>query len=545
MMNKKMDTPLPRAAQVKQVTRAHVAHARVTPARAARTTLAFAAALCVSACAMHGETTPLTAQTSARFLETPPGWTSAAPADTLSRGPWWTLFGDPTLDALVPRVAVSNQTVAAAAAAVEESRAAVREQQAAFFPTLSLDVGVTRSGVGGKGSGGVATTTAGGTIVTSGGSSNRTTRYTGGLGASWEPDLWGSIRNSVSAATANAQASEADLANALLVAQTTFVTDYLSVREADAEITILQATITGYQRALKITQNRYNAAIAQKSDVLQAETTLANAQADLAALVQQRAQLFHAMAVLAGQAPANFHLPAGEWKSTTVPAIPVGVPSELLQRRPDIAAAERRVAAANAQIGVARAAYFPSLTLSANGDEASSSLSKLFNVSSLAWSLGASLAETIFDGGARTARVDEAKATWNQQIANYRQTVLTAFQGVEDQLSNGGSLEQQQALRRTASQAADQTEQEMQNRYQQGLVAYTDVVTAQASALSARRALLQVSLSRQTAAIQMVAELGGGWTSQQLDDSKGAPMDSAQSPAASASGNAGVVGSAH
>ena len=307
---------------------------------------------------------------------------------------------------------------------------------------------------------------------------------------------------------------------ALLTAQTTFVTDYLSVREADAEIAILKVTIDGYQRALTITQNRYDAAIAQKSDVLQAETTLANAQASLAALAQQRAQLFHAMAVLAGQAPANFALPAGDWKSTTVPAIPPGVPSELLQRRPDIAAAERRVAAANAQIGVARAAYFPALTLSANGDQAASSLSKLFNVSSFAWSLGASLAETIFDGGARTARVDEARANWKAAVATYRQTVLGAFQGVEDQLSNAGSLEQQQQQLRTASRDADQTEQIMQNQYRQGLVAYTDVVTAQATALSARRALLQISLGRQTAAIQMISELGGGWSVQQMADAR-------------------------
>jgi NodT family efflux transporter outer membrane factor (OMF) lipoprotein len=482
----------------------------------ARNALALAVTAAVSACALHGETTPLTAPNSDKFLETPPGWMSAAPADTLSRGPWWTLFGDPTLDALAPQVAVSNQNVAAAQAAVEESRAAVREQQAAFFPTLSANVGATRSGIGGKSGGGISTTSNGTSVVTSSGSSNRTTRYTAGLGASWEPDLWGSIRNSVSAATATAQASEADLANALLVAQTTFVTDYLSVREADAEIAILEATITGYQRALTITRNRYNAAIAQKSDVLQAETTLANAQSSLAALVQTRKQLFHAMAVLAGQAPANFTLPAGDWKSSTVPAVPPALPSELLQRRPDIGEAERRVAAANAQIGVARAAYFPALTLSGNADQSASSLSRLFNASSFAWSLGASLAETIFDGGARTARVDEARASWKEAVANYRQTVLNAFQGVEDQLSNAQSLQDQQQQLAIASRDADETEQIMQNQYRQGLVAYTDVVTAQSTALSARRALLQISLSRQTAAIQMISELGGGWTTQQF-----------------------------
>ena len=481
------------------------AGARSAPALA-RSALSLAGALALGACTALAPSKPLDAPASARYLEAPPGWMAAAPADTLTRGPWWTLFNDPVLDQLVPQVAVSNQTVAAAAAAVEESRAAVREQRASFFPTLSLDAGVTRSGTGGKSSGNNAT-------ITTSSSGNR---YSLGLGASWEPDLWGRIANTVSAATATAQASEADLAAALLSAQATFVTDYLSVREADAEALSLQTTIEGFQRSLQITQNRYAAAIAQKSDVLQAQTQLANAQADLAQLQQQRAQLFHAMAVLAGQAPAAFTLPPGDWNSTTVPAIPVGVPSELLQRRPDIAAAERHVAVANANIGVARAAYFPSLSLSASGSQGSSRLGDLFNASSFAWSLGVSLAETIFDGGARTARVEEAQASWKQTVAQYRQTVLTAFSGVEDQLSAAASLEQQQALRRVASQAADQTEQEMQNRYKQGLVAYTDVVTAQASALSARRALMQVSLNRQTAAINMVSALGGGWSTQQL-----------------------------
>jgi NodT family efflux transporter outer membrane factor (OMF) lipoprotein len=496
-----MATPLP-------FPPAPASRARRAPLRLTRAALALASLLALGACTALAPSQKPDAPTSARFLETPPGWMAAAPADTLSRGPWWTLFNDPVLDQLAPQVAVSNQNVAAAAAAVEESRAAVREQRASFFPTLSLNGGVTRSGVGGS----VSTSSGASTAATS----KTNTRYSAGLGASWEPDLWGRIANTVSAASANAQASEADLANATLSAQVAFVTDYLSVREADAEIVTLQTTIEGYQRALTITQNRYAAAIAQKSDVLQAQTTLANAQADLAQLRQQRAQLFHAMAVLAGQAPANFTLPAGNWNATTVPAIPVGVPSDLLQRRPDIASAERKVAAANANIGVARAAYFPSLTLSADGSYGATRLSDLFNASSFAWSLGVSLAETIFDGGARTARVEEAQATWKQSVAQYRQTVLEAFSAVEDQLSAASSLEEQQALRRVASQAADQTEQEMQNRYKQGLVAYTDVVTAQASALSARRALMQVSLNRQTAAINMVSALGGGWTTEKL-----------------------------
>jgi len=508
MMTMGTRLPLTPPSGVRSLALARRAHARVRAASSlARTALSLGSLAALGACTALAPTKPLDAPTTAQYLEPPPGWMAAAPADTLARGPWWQLFNDPVLDQLAPQVAVSNQNVAAAAAAVEESRAAVREQRAAFFPTLSLDAGATRSGTGARNG-----SSTGASVTTSSGNN----RFSLGLGASWEPDLWGRIANTVSGATASAQASEADLAAATLSAQAAFVTDYLSVREADAEIATLRTTIEGYQRALQITQNRYAAAIAQRSDVLQAQTQLANAQADLVSLQQQRAQLFHAMAVLVGQPPAQFRLPAGNWISTAVPAIPAGLPSDLLQRRPDIAAAERRVAVANANIGVARAAYFPSFSLSANGTQGASRLGDLFNASSFAWSLGVSLAETLFDGGARTARVDEAQAAWKQNVAQYRQTVLTAFSAVEDQLSAATSLEQQQALRKLASEAADQTEQEIQNRYKAGLIAYTDVVTAQASALSARRALMQVSLERQTAAVNLVSALGGGWSTQQL-----------------------------
>ncbi|HEX4509690.1 MAG TPA: TolC family protein, partial [Burkholderiaceae bacterium] len=270
------------------------------------------------------------------YAETVPGWMAAAPADTLERGPWWQLFHDPQLDALAPKVAVSNQTVAAQKAAVDESEAIVREERSAWFPSVGVSAGATRTGHGGG-----TTTTSTGTLVSTG--ATAANLYSLGLGATWEPDLWGRITASVTSAEATAEATTADLAAATLSVQGTFVTDYLSVREADAESAILKSTIEGYQRALQITQNRYAAAIAQKSDVLQAQTTLASAQADLAALLQTRAQFAHAMAVLAGEAPATFVLPAGTWNRDAVPATPVGVPSELLQRRPDIAAAERSV----------------------------------------------------------------------------------------------------------------------------------------------------------------------------------------------------------
>lgn len=436
-----------------------------------------------------------------RFKEAPPGWITAAPADALARGPWWTLFGDPVLDGLVSQVQVSNQNVAAAAAAYAQARALVREQRAAFLPTLSATAGATRS------HGGSATASPGG----------RTSLQLG-VNAGWEADLWGRIGHTVAAAGARAQASAADLAGATLSAQAEFVTDYLSLRETDAEIALVTATIEGYARSLQITQNRYEAGIAPKSDVLQARTTLANAQADRSALVQQRAQLEHAMAVLLGQAPAQFSVPPGDWNSTAVPGVPVGLPSTLLQRRPDIASAQRSVAAANAQVGVERAAYFPALTLSAGASSAGTRVSDLFSLPAATWSIGLALAQTLFDGGARTARVDEARAAWEQSVALYRQTVLTAFQNVEDQLVAARELQQQQALRRTASEAADQTEQQVMNRYRAGQVGYTDVVAAQATALNARRSLLQVASSRQVAAVALIQALGGGWEASRLEE---------------------------
>jgi NodT family efflux transporter outer membrane factor (OMF) lipoprotein len=253
--------------------------------------------------------------------------------------------------------------------------------------------------------------------------------------------------------------------------------------------------------------------VAQKSDVLQAQTQLANARADLAQLQRQRAQAEHAIAVLVGDSPSRFSLAPAPWDASRVPAVPVGLPSTLLLRRPDVAAAERQVAAANAQIGVARAAYFPNFTLNASDSSSASRIADLLKSSANVWSLGVSVAQVLFDAGAGSARVDEAKAAWQQASAQYRQTALQALQAVEDQLVAARTLEEQQALQREASQAADQTEAEMMNRYRAGLVSYSEVVQAQASALSARRALLQAGASRQTAAVALIQALGGGWTS--------------------------------
>ena len=475
-----------------------------TPLRSAALALAATA---LAGCAVGPSYVRPSAPLSPTFKEAA-GWSPAAPADALDRGDWWSLFGDPVLDGLEARVKVSNQNIAAAEAAYRQARALVSEQRAALFPTVNLNAGATRSGNGGGG--GTVVVNPDGTTTTSGGSGGSRSNYRVTLGASWEPDVWGRIRRTIEGARADAQASEADLASATLSAQGELAANYFSLREADAEIAIDQATVDGYRRTTQITQNRFNAGTVPHSDLLQAQTQLNNAQANLAGAQQQRAVFEHAIAVLVGEAPGNFSLPPAAW-TQSAPAIPPGVPSTLLQRRPDIAAAERRMAAANAQIGVQRAAYFPDLTLSGSYGFAASALSGLFSASNSLWSYGLAAAETVFDGGARKARVKGAKAGYDQAVAQYRQTVLTALQDVEDQLAATRALEAQYILRRQAATAADAAAVMVENQYQAGLVSYVEVFTAQTSAYAARTALVQAQAQQQTTAVALIQALGGGW----------------------------------
>jgi NodT family efflux transporter outer membrane factor (OMF) lipoprotein len=455
--------------------------------------VALAACACLaSGCAVSPTYERPSAPESTAYKEAQ-GWQAAAPADTLERGPWWTLFNDPVLNQLAGSIEVSNQNVALAAANYEQARALVREQRASLFPTVDLSGSGTRSG--GRGA------------------SSTSNSYQAAIGSSWEPDVWGKLRAGVTGATASAQASAADLAAARLSAQGELATDYFSLRENDAETELLKSTIEGYQRVLQITTNRFNAGIAAKSDVLQAQTTLASAQIDLVTLQRTRTQLEHAVAVLLGKAPSEFTLAPAQW-NVVVPEIPLGLPSTLLERRPDIAAAERSVAVANEQIGIARAAYFPTLSLSASYGSGSSKVSDLLNASSSLWSFGLSATQSLFNAGATTAAVDAARAAHQATVATYRQTVLTAFADVEDQLAATRALAQQQEFRKTASEAADQVEAQLLNRYRAGQVSYSDVVTAQATALTARRSLVQAQVDRQTTAIALIQALGGGWHAQ-------------------------------
>ncbi len=415
------------------------------------------------------------------------GWTAAQPADALPRDAWWQAFGDPALDALAERVAVSNQNIAAAVANYAQARAVVGQQRAALFPSVSLSGRVNRS---------------------NGKTTQRDVQFD--LGASWEPDVWGRLQRAVAGATANAQASAGDLATASLSAQGELVGNYLLLRQTDEQRRLLGNAIRDYQRVYEIAQNRYNAGVAPRTDVLQAQTQLANAQSEAEGLLRTRAQLEHAIAVLVGEQPANFSLVVAPWQPV-VPEVPLLIPSELLQRRPDIAAAERRVAAANAQIGIARSAYYPSIVLGASEGVAASSVSSLASNPVTLWSIGVSLTQSIFNAGLVKNRVAGAEAAYEATVALYRQTVLSAFQSVEDQLAATRVLAQQEAYLAQASKAADGAEQQVLNRYRAGQVSFLEVVSAQTTALNARRALVQQQGDRQVASVALIQALGGGW----------------------------------
>lgn len=453
--------------------------------------LALAASLVLAGCVNLAPKYEAPAvETPVAFKEGRGAWVPAAPADTLERDPWWELFDDPVLGSLAAQVEVNNQNVVAQVAAYRQARALTREQRASLFPRVDLD---------------------GRNSVTGGPDRDTARSYQLNIGASWEPDVFGRVSLGVQNARTGEEIAQADIASLKLALLGELAVNYFGLRESDVLTALQTETLRGYERALQITRNRYEAGIVARTDVLQAETQMANSRADLLTLERQRATFEHAIAVLVGRAPSDFDLPADPKWSVKVPALPEVVPSTLLQRRPDIAAAERRVARANNAIGIERSAFFPSINLSGSIGTSAASLGELFSSSSLAWALGSALAQTIFDAGARTARVDQARAALDEAAADYRQAVLTAFQDVEDQLVALRVLEQQQSLRQQAARAADLVEQQVLNRYESGLVGFTEVITAQQSAASARRSLVQAQIDRQLAAVALIQALGGGW----------------------------------
>ncbi|MDD5247591.1 MAG: efflux transporter outer membrane subunit [Rhodocyclaceae bacterium] len=428
-------------------------------------------------------------------------WKTAQPQDEAARGNWWEIYGDAALNALVPQVEVTNQNVRAAAAQYRQALALLGSARAAYYPTLTGDLTANRAQ-------GTSPSTTGATTVTPGAPIRNTVRPS--LTASWEADVWGGIARNVEANESSAQASAADLQAALLSAQATLVQTYMQLRVNDAQQRLLGQTLTAYERSLEITRNRYEAGVAGRVDVAQAEAQLRSTQAQAIDLRAQRAQFEHAIAVLVGKAPANFTLAASAGLPA-LPATPGGLPSALLERRPDIAGAERRMAAANAQIGVAQAAFFPTLTLGASAGYQNSSFAQLFTLPNRFWSIGPALALTLFDAGARSSQKEAAVAGYDKSVATYRQTVLAAFQEVEDNFAAlrvlADEAEAQQAATRAAAEALELTE----NQYQAGTVSYLNVVTTQAAALAAARADLDVAGRRLVANATLLKALGGSW----------------------------------
>lgn len=447
----------------------------------------------LSACAAGPDYLRPTVDTPAAFKELG-DWKPAEPREPAADH-WWTAFGDPVLDDLQARLEISNQNLRAAEAAYRQALALADAARAGWFPAINASAGATRSASS------AATATSG----------NAPARNSFSVGAtvSWELDVWGRIARTVEGADASLAASAADLAAARLSARATLAQTYFQLRAAERQQALLDASVDAYARALELTRNRYAAGVAGKADVAQAESQLRSTRAAALDASLSRSQYEHAIAVLLGLPPAGFTLAPS---AAPLPVVPVAVtlPSALLERRPDIAAAERRVAAANAAIGAAQAARFPVLGLSGNTGFRNARIEDLLTVPSRYWSLGPTLAAAIFDGGARKAAVGQAQAGWEKAIATYRQTVLTAFQEVEDNLASARLLEAAAAEQAAAVTAAAEAETIAVNQYRAGTVSYLNVVTAQAAHLAARRSANDIATRRLLAAVQLAKNAGGG-----------------------------------
>ena len=433
------------------------------------------------------------------------GWKTAQPSDHLPRGQWWTVFGDSELNALEEQIAAANQNLRIAEARLRQARALVRFNRAALFPTISASVGA--SSVRDSGNRPFLTPNAS-TIPGIGHGASGDLLF--GLDMSYEIDLWGRVRRTVEAARHEAQATAADLETARLSLQAELALDYFELRAADAQKQLLDETVKAFEAALRLTTNRFEGGAAPKSDVAQAQTQLDTTQAQATDVTVQRAQLEHAIATLIGKPPAAFRL-SPRPLATPPPDIPVGMPSQLLERRPDIAAAERRVAEANQQIGIAKAAYYPTVMLNASVGFEGSSFGNLFNASSLLWSVGASITQTIIDGGRRRATSDAAIAAYDATVAGYRQTTLSAFQQVEDNLAALRILEQEAQEQRRAVQSAELSLQLFTNRYRGGVDNYLQVITAQTVTLANQRNEIDILRRRMDASVLLVKAIGGGW----------------------------------
>ena len=430
-------------------------------------------------------------------------WKPSTPQDAKDRGPWWLIFNDAELDTLERQVNVSNQNVKQYEAEYRQAVALLKEAQSQLFPTIGVTAGVTRGG----GGGGTASTSS---SVGSGPGGTARTEFKLEPSVSWQPDIWGSIRRQVESRKAGVQVSQADLANAQLSAQATLAADYFDLRAADSLRRILSESVRQYTRALEITQHQLTAGTASNGDIASAQAQLQAAQAQWVAVDQQRGTYEHAIAVLTGHLPSDITIPEAPL-TLTVPDIPVEVPSTLLERNPSIAAAERQMQVESALIGVAVGAYFPQITLSALGGYAGDPLSQLFNIGNRIWSLGATATDTVYDFGNRSAQVRAARATYDQYVASYRQTVLTGFQQVEDELLALRVLQHEGQFQTEAVKSARTAADVALNEFTAGTVAYTTVITANQTLLADQQSELTIQQNRLVASVTLIEALGGGW----------------------------------
>jgi NodT family efflux transporter outer membrane factor (OMF) lipoprotein len=465
--------------------------------------LVAASLLFLASCAVGPRYSRPTTPVPPTYKEEPPGWKTAQPNDQVARGKWWEIFEDSQLNTFEEQINVSNQNLKAAVAQFEQARALVTFNRANYYPTVTAGVSASRNRQ--SENRGLATTL----------SKTNYTDLVTPVNVSYEADVFGRVRRSVETARSSAQASAGDMESVSLSLHAELAADYFQLRTFDAEERLLNDTVAAFEKALQLTQNRYRGGVASAVDVAQAQTQLETTRSQAIDLQVQRAQFEHAIAVLLGQPAPTFGIGPAPW-TTPPPAIPPGLPSDLLERRPDIAAAERRTSAANAQIGVARAAYFPLLTLSASGGFESRSLTNWFNGPSGFVSAGASAVVTAFDAGRRRAVSEQARAAYDQTVANYRQTVLSAFQEVEDSLAALRILENEATTQDAAVSAAQHSLELSTNRYKGGVVSYLEVITAQSIALSDERAAVDILRRRMIASVQLIKALGGGWTSAHL-----------------------------
>ena len=470
-------------------------------------------ALTLSACTLGPDYQRPDLPTPASFKQAE-GWKPATPSDHFLGGTWWQIYQDQPLNELVERLNVSNQNLAVAEAQYRQARALVRGARAGFFPSLSGNAGKTRSG---RGEGSSTTRLPDGSTVTTGGGGGISTSYDLSFAASWELDLWGRLRRGLESSRASMQASSADLAAVRLSLQSELVQNYLQLRVLDAQKRLLDSTVEAYARSLRISENQYRAGIVGRSDVAQALTQLKSTQGQAIDLEYQRAQLEHAIAVLIGVPPSEFSLAEVD-DLPQLPEIPGLLPSQLLERRPDVAAAERDVMAANAEIGVAKTAWFPNLSLSAAGGYRSGTLDNWIQTPNRFWSIGPEFAMTLFDGGLIRSRIEQAEASYDQTVASYRQTVLDSFREVEDNLVQLRVLAEEAVVQQEALEAAQESLRLIENQYRAGTVDFLSVATVQTTALNNERTNLTLLGSRLASSVQLVTALGGGWHSDRLEE---------------------------